>query len=264
LNSLRRDIHSAFDVIEPSLGGMPERVVQTVLVDTRRRRKELMSYRLRISLALAAALLLVAVIAAATMTWNSLHNVSPAGGFHMSPQQQTELNVLEARPVVLPTIQQGAVCPYTPDSGNWTAGGTLADGGPVFKVTGVTVGTTNRGDWFAPILFYVARSPGLVLVRGRDLVTNQPLVFAQYSLGPSAAIATGPQLGTDQLNGKKIQLYPEAVLPDQSRTPQNNNADLIPMFAVPRPTLCWGLQWDGPGFTGTFVNGWDTPADKGL
>jgi hypothetical protein len=264
LNNLRRDIHSAFEVIEPPLGGMPERVVQTVLADKRRRRKERMVSRLRISLALVAALLLVAVIAAAAMTWNSLHNVSPAGGFRMTPQQQTELNVLEARPFVLPTIQQGAACPYTALSSDGTAAGTGAGGGPVFKVTDVTVGTTNRGDWFAPTLFYVARSPGLVLVRGRDLVTNQQLVFAQYSLGQSAVVATGQLLGTDQLNGKKIQLYPEAVVPDQSRTPQNSNADLIPMFAVPRPTLCWGLQWDGPGFSGTFVNGWDTPANKGL
>jgi hypothetical protein len=261
LNNLRRDIRSAFEVIEPPLGGMPERVVETVLVDKRRRRKELMSYRLRISLALAAALLLVAVIAAATITWNSLHNVSPAGGFHMTPQQHTELNVLEARPFVLPTIQQGAACPYTAINNSGTT--TAAGSGPVLKLTDVTVGTTNRGDWFAPTLLYIARSPGLVLVRGRDLVTNQPLVFAQYSLGPSAAIATGPALGTDQLNGKKIQLYPEAVLPDQSLTPQNNNADLIPMFAVPRPTLCWGLQWDGPGFSGTYINGWDTLANKG-
>jgi len=263
LNNLRRDIRSAFEVIEPPLGGMPERVVQTVLADKRRRRKERMVFRLRISLALVAALLLVAVIAGAAITWNSLHNVSPAGGFHMTPRQQTELAALEARPFVLPTIQQGTACPYTAINNNGTAVTNPAGSGPVFKLTDVTVGTTDRGSWYAPILFYVARSPGLVLVRGRDLVTNQPLVFAQYSLGPSAAIATGSKLGTDQLNGKTIQLYPEAVLPDQSQTPQSNNADLILMFAVPGPTLCWGLQWDGPGFSGTFVNGWDTPANKG-
>ena len=82
MNNLRRDIHSAFEVIEPSLGGMPERVVQTVLAEKNGRlRKEKMVYRLRISLALVAAVLVVAVGAAAVITWNSLHNsnTSPAG-----------------------------------------------------------------------------------------------------------------------------------------------------------------------------------------
>jgi hypothetical protein len=263
LNHLRRDIHSAFEVIEPSLGGMPERVVHTVLAGKRRRRKELMAFRLRISFALVAALLLVAVITAAALTWNSLHNVSPAGGFHLTPQQQTELTVLEARPIVLPTIQQGAACPYTGIYNNVISGTVVAGSGPVYRSGAVDVGRSDRGSWYAPTLIYAPQRPGLVLVRGRDLLTNQQIVFAQYSLGPSAAAATGPQLGTDQLNGKKIQLYSEAVLPDQSQTQPNSNADLILMFAVPRPTLCWGLQWDGPGFSETFVNGWDSLADKG-
>lgn len=264
MNNLRRDIHSALQVIEPPLGGMPERVVQTLLAGQRRRRKEFMAYRLRISLALVAALLLVAVIAAAVMTWNTLRNVSPAGGFHLTAQQQTELNVLEARPFVLPTIQQGAACPYTDVYDTWIRGSTLAGNGPVYLWNGSTVGRSDQGDWFDPTLVYEAPRPGLVLVRGRDLVTNKQLVFAQFSLGPSAAIATGPQSGTGQLNGKTIQLHREALLPDPWQTQQNNNADLTLMFAVPRPTLCWGLQWDGPGFTETFVNGWDSPVSKGL
>jgi hypothetical protein len=100
LNNLRRDIHSAFEVIEPPLGGMPERVVQTVLADMRRQRKERMTYPLRISLALVAAVLLVAVGAAAVMTWNSLHGqVSPAGDTYGS-----QIALLEARPLHLPVF----------------------------------------------------------------------------------------------------------------------------------------------------------------
>ena len=37
---------------------------------------------------------------------------------------------------------------------------------------------------------------------------------------------------------------------------------LIVMFAIPRATLCWAFQFDGPGFTETIVWGWDDAQSK--
>ena len=55
--SLRRDVHSAFDQITPSMGGLPERVVQTVLSEgATRRRREKMLFRFRAPLSLVAVL----------------------------------------------------------------------------------------------------------------------------------------------------------------------------------------------------------------
>src|SRR5207248_9652894 len=84
--SLRRDVHSAFDQITPSMGGLPERVVQTVLSEgATRRRREKMLFRIRAPLSLVAVFLLIALVAAVFIggrlieDWNAVHNGSPAG-----------------------------------------------------------------------------------------------------------------------------------------------------------------------------------------
>lgn len=101
--SLRREIHSAFDVITPPLGGMPERVVETVLADKRRRRKEGIMFRVRAPLSLAAVFIVVALIAAALIggrviaDWAGF-NATPAG----QPHSQAPADRPAGGPVPLP------------------------------------------------------------------------------------------------------------------------------------------------------------------
>src|SRR5260370_20735450 len=97
--SLRRDIHGAFETITPPLGGMPERVVQTVLADnTGRRRKGRMFIRARVPLSLVAMIAIIAVVVAVLVggrllhDWNLFHRTSPAG-----EQYQSQLAHLQAQ-----------------------------------------------------------------------------------------------------------------------------------------------------------------------
>ncbi|HSS60813.1 MAG TPA: hypothetical protein VLK30_05095 [Candidatus Limnocylindrales bacterium] len=256
--SMRTQIHDAVDEVAPPAPSLERSVTAFVLANDHDRRslthgRRAASWPIRFrGMATLVAAVLVLLLVGGTLIgiqiWRNGMNreSSPAGSLN-----QSELHGLEARPIVLPVVQPGAPCPYTQIVG----GGLVQGDGPVYLLSASTVATTNQGDWFAPTLYYAAKRPGVVLVRGRDLVTNQPLVFAQFSYGPSGVIVAGPSLGTDLVN-KKVQLHPEAVVPDSWHQPANE--DLILMFAVPRATLCWGFQFDGPDFTETYVNGWDS------
>lgn len=205
MNNLRRDIHSAFEVIEPPLGGMPERVVQTVLADMRRQRKERMTYPLRISLALVAAVLLVAVGAAAVMTWNSLHGqVSPAGDTYGS-----QIALLEARPLHLPVFSAQSKCTAAPSNadGSFGAGPLLGESfgaGPLVSSRS-SYWTTSWGYYYDDILFADKRITGPVLVRARDLFTSAPVVFV-------GQFASGPVVGTDVIDGPPVTQRAELLL----------------------------------------------------
>ena len=85
--SLRREIHSTFDAIAPPVGGMPERVVQTVLSDARRRRKGRLMGRLRAPLSLVAVIVVVAVIAAVLVGGRMIADLN--GRFNSAPAGQT-------------------------------------------------------------------------------------------------------------------------------------------------------------------------------
>lgn len=243
MNSLRRDIHSAFEVIEPPLGGMPERVVQTVLADKRRRRKERMTYRLRISFALVAAVLLVAVAAAAVMTWNSLHNIniSPAG------HGLTQIQQLEARPLTLPTVQTASQCPESARDTSRNAPGYQYGAGPVYADGGPETGT-NWGHYWDVIWYAAPSVSGPILVRGRDLMTNDRRVVF---VGPFAA---GPVIGTEPNMGEQ---HTELVL--DPGHPQLRTALTHYGYWHIRQGMssgwvgCVGFQIDGPSFSETIT-----------
>ena len=246
MNNLRRDIHSAFEVIEPPLGGMPERVVQTVLAEKNGRlRKEKMVYRLRISLALVAAVLVVAVGAAAVITWNSLHqaNFAPAGGgVHTATLQQ-----LEARPVDLPTIGPTAACPQ--NLGTNTLGFALG-GGPVYA-DGNNPIPTAWGNYFDIPYFTSANLTGLVLIRGRDIraSTGSVVFVGQY--------AAGKVVGTDPDRAAGTQ-YSEAVL-DVSHPHgvkvRGTYGWTVRQGLPQSASQCFGFQIDGSDFTERFTGG---------
>lgn len=262
--SLRTDLKDAIDEVTPPAPALESRVKELVVADGRNRRVSVglrrhypWNYGFRGIAAMVAAALVLVLIVGVVAGGRFLRDWANGESSQAYSVNQSELRSLESRPFVLPELQPGAACPYTDVSDGLPVRGN----GPVYLINASTVGRTNRGDWFEPTFYYQGQRPGIVLVRARDLVTDQRFVFAQSSR-QSGAIATGPALGTDQLNGYKIQLHPEAALPDPWQQ-QPVTQELKVMFAVPRATLCWGFQFDGPGFSETYVNGWDTPADKG-
>lgn len=245
--SLRREVHQAFDGIAPSTFGMPERVVQTVLNDARRRRKERLMYRLRAPLSLVAVFVVIAVVAAALLgdrivhDWNMLHFGSPAGsGPHVS------LAVLEVRPLQLPHIAADTRCPDGPVSNAGVYGK-----GPFYGDPGLATGPTSTswGIYWNLIGETDRNQGGLLLVRAIDVKTQQPYVF----LGDYAA---GAVVGTDQLLGSPVTQRAELVL-DTAHQPNRQRVGLTEwpfVLGVPNGNSgCYGYQIDGDTFTETFV-----------
>ena len=246
MNNLRRDIHSAFDVIEPALGGMPERVVQTVLAERNGRlRKEKMVYRLRLPLSLVAVFLVVVVAAALLVNGGQIlkrssNEPTPAG--HPS----RTLATLEARPVDLPTIGPNDPCPQ--NMGTNSLGYALGSG-PVYADGGNPT-TTNWGTYFDVVYFTAPDLTGLVLIRGRDLRNaNLHVVFVgQYAAGP--VVGNDPAL---QAGAKHDEL-----LIDASHPPQHLNRDgmwPVRQGLAKNASNCYGFRVDGQSFTETFTGG---------
>lgn len=249
MNSLRRDIHSAFEVITPPLGGMPERVVQTVLADKRRQRKERMVYRMRFPLALVAAVLLVAVAGAAIITWNSLHNIaSPVGQApHVTVQQ------LEARALHIPATKSAADChagPFDNNGGGFGSGPVYANPGPS--------SSSAWGNYFHVFVYAHEPVSGPILVRAIHLFDTGPVVF----VGPNAA---GGQLGTDTVDGHTVDQHTEAVIVDPTvsakdpglpwNIPTGSVHFFWPLVSGEPKSSVYGTGWqiDGPGFSTTFL-----------
>jgi hypothetical protein len=245
--SLRRDIHSAFESIAPPLGGMPERVVQTVLADnTRRRRKERMLFRVRTPLSLVAVFMTIALVAAVLIggrligDWNASHRPAPA-----APPSAT-LAELEARRLVLPTLGPNDACPVT---GVSNPNHQFGDG-PVFA-DGSNPIATQWGNYF-DIPYYTAPAlRGLVLIRARDLrsPTIRVLFVGKYVAGPIVGNDPSPKAGAQ---------YEEALLdatkPPQ-RSPQHEGVFIVRQGLPANASACFGFQIDGQGFTETFTGG---------
>ena len=241
--SLRRDVHSAFDVIAPPLGGMPERVVQTVLAEhNARRRKERMSVRFRTPLSLVAVFLLIALVAAVLVggrliaDWNALHKPTPAG---QSSSAVTLAN-LEARPFILQTIGANDPCPH---NGNSNPNHQFGDG-PVYA-DGANPIDTNWGSYY-DIAYYTDPSvKGLVLIRAKDLrsSTIRVVFVGKYVAGPVVGRDSSPVAGAQ---------YQEVVFDagkPQFRTGQHEGVFIVRQGAPANASACFGFQIDGTGFS---------------
>ena len=241
MTNLRRDIHSAFEVITPPLGGMPERVVQTVLAEKKGRlRKERMVFRLRVSLALVAAVVIAAVGVAAVITWNSLHNnVSPAG--QVAP---VTLQQLEARTLRLPAAKSANACPDNPGTNKL---GYQFGSGPVYVDGGPEIST----DWgyYYDVTYYAPQSlKGPLLVRGRDLTTPDRGVVFVGPFGSGTVIGVEPNMGQ-----RKSELVLDPSHPP-SVTRANVGASQMGNWHVRQGISkgwagCVGFQIDGADFT---------------
>jgi hypothetical protein len=245
--SLRREIHSAFDAIAPPVGGMPERVVQTVLSDARRRRKGRLMSRLRAPLSLVAVFVAIALIAAVLVggrvihDWNLFHYGSPAGG-----APHATLAELEARSLQLAPVDPTSSCPNGPvTAGVWGNGPFYGD--PTLGSQSPTM--TNWGAYWNLVALVDRNISGLMLVRAIDVKTQQPLVF----VGQGAA---GALVGTDDLQGASVQQRAELVLDTRHAPSATLNGKIRWPLTVGMPngnSGCYGWQIDGDAFTETFV-----------
>jgi hypothetical protein len=264
--SLRDQVKDALDDVAPPAPTLERRVTAFVFADKRDRRvllnrgrRHLRTGPFRGMAALVAAALVLTLMVGVVIGGRLGRDLGNGESSQAYAINQSELHSLESRPFVLPVLQPGAVCPFSPElqeNGQWVGGR-----GPVFAYNAWRVTRTNRVDWVAFALAYVAQRPGMVLIRARDLHTDQAFVFTQYTPA-SGVIAAGPVLGKDRVEGRNTQLHPESVIEDPWQ--QQPNQQLVVMFAVPLETLCWGFQFDGPGFSQTLVDGWDDLASKGL
>jgi hypothetical protein len=249
--SLRRDLHAAFDELEPSVIGLPERVVDSVMVDGRsRQRRERMLLRLKAPLSLVAVLLLIALVVGALIggklvqDWNALHP-TPAGGLTKAQQVAD----LETRPWQQPLLQAGTACPDGPKNPQGVYGS-----GPFHGIPALTQGDSQTpwGFYFDLVASTDARATGLMLIRARDMHSGQSLVF----VGP---YAIGPAVGTDNVHGVNVQQRLELLL-DMNHRPtgaaaNGPNGQTYWSFTAGAPKSwpsCVGWQVDGSDFTETF------------
>ncbi|MGA7913228.1 MAG: hypothetical protein WCC30_17000 [Candidatus Dormiibacterota bacterium] len=247
--SLRSEIHAAIDDIAPSMGGLPERAVDTVLAEgPARRGRNRMLFRMRAPLSLVAAIVAIALVAALLVggrlvqDWNSFHNGTPAGN------APSVLSQLEARRLNLPAVEPGAACPDGP-----ITTGDYYGAGPAYAELGlIAKDTTSWGTYGGGVISIDGSVSDLVLVRARDLHTGQLVEFVgQYG--------SGPVEGKDVVEGKKVDRHPEAAV-DMNHPPSQvltvGKATWNMTFGLAKGySGCVGWQVDSPSFSEVFVIG---------
>jgi len=231
--SLRSELHAAYDELGREDAGLSERVVMTVSSD--RPRQAAWSIRLRAPLSLVAVFVVIAVVAGALVGGRLLADWRSYSAPPVPAAPQTPLQKLEARPLHQPMVRSAFDCPHGPYGSGGDAGA-----GP-FHMSGSAVEIpTSWGNYFHDFLFADGVVAGPILVRARDLIHGQPVVFVgQY--------ASGPVIGTDVLDGQVVEQHLELVI--YSVTPPY--AWQIEDGQPKGNTGCVGWQVDGPGFSET-------------
>jgi hypothetical protein len=243
--SLRKDIHSAYGSITPSVAGMPERVVQAVSRDAQRPRAPMFAH-LRAPLSVVAVFVLIALVAGALVGGRliqSFNNLHPAGGLH-----QRTLAQLEAIPLNLPALRAGDACPNHPGANSlgydYGSGPVYIDGRLVPEIK------TDRGALYSVTYFSNPDLTGLGLVRGRDLNDDMPIMFI------------GPQGVGFPSETPPWPLKDELVL-DAGHPPSRSAATgygiwHVIEFIPAGWSGCWGYQIDGSDFSET-ISGFVRP-----
>ncbi len=231
--SLRSELHAAYDELGPEDAGLSERVVMTAVRD--RPRRAAWSLRMRAPLSLVAVFVVIAVIAGVLVGGRLIADWRSFSAPRVPAASQTPLQKLEARPFRQQLIHSDADCPRGPYGSGGDAGA-----GPLHMSGSAVEIPTSWGTYFHNFLFADAAVAAPILVRARDLIHGQRVVFVgQY--------AAGPVVGSDVLDGQVVEQHLELVIDSvtppyawQIETGQPNGA-----FG------CIGWQVDGPGFSET-------------
>lgn len=233
--SLRSDLHAAYDELGPEDAVLSERVVMTVVRD--RPRRAAWSVRVRAPLSLVAVFVVIAVVAGLLVggrlfaDWKS-YSAPPVPAAPQSPLQK-----LEARPLHQPLLHSRTDCAIGPLASSGDLGL-----GP-FHMSGSAVQIqTVWGSYYDDFLYADGPVTGPILVRARDLIHGQRLVFVgRYAGGPVA----GSDILDDQLVDQHLELVIDSVTPPY--------AWQIEAGYSKDATICDGWQIDGPDFSETFT-----------
>jgi hypothetical protein len=260
--SLRTEIRATLEEFAPAAPHLDQDVRATLRSLQRPMVVARSAPRLRVSLSLIAAAMVVALMGGLVLTGRLfMQSNAPAGPPHAINQR--ELKMLEGRALQLPTLAAGAACPEGPTTDLLTDhhGPPLVFGaGPVYATRG---GRTIDawGTWAGVVMIVDPTVSGLLLVRARDLVTNQVVVFAADPESVDAGLGHPTLVGRivgqrlDPVTHQFVDTYAEAVLdptvrPDVPGTWPKPGA----FVGIPKSASgCIGFQVDGADFTETYV-----------
>ena len=164
---------------------------------------------------------------------------------------QAVVTQLRARPLALPVLKAGAQCPTSPYAPiNYGPGTTDFGAGPVY-VVGSSPTSSAWGNYFDVKYVTGPSLQGPVLIRARDLRTNETVVF----VGP---YASGSVVGSDTVEGKAVLQHADAVFDaanhQHSELGNGLGTTAWGIFPIRQGistnfSHCFGVQFDGPGFT---------------
>lgn len=212
--------------------------------------------RLRVPLSLVAVFVLVAVVVGLLIggrliqDWNSFRTSSPAGDVYRS-----EVAQLEAVPLRIPTVQSYIECfakngPF--NSLGSFGSGPVYGGSPAYPYGEGGISTSDWGEYQPNLAWAETRIAGPILIRARDLFTNQPLIFV-------GRYAAGTVIGHDKLGGAAVEQHTELVF-DTSQASNTPSTLKFALFAwpftvgVPKNfSGSSGWQIDGVGFSEVFL-----------
>jgi len=216
----------------------------TVAEDLRRRRSARSTVRdtgrspSRVAVAAGLMMVLLAVGLAATFLAAQLYAPVPGASPTHSPTiDPVELARLQARPLILPTVPPGGVCPFGSNIG------TGLGEGPIYLSGKGVQATSKWGEYYDPTYYADRQVSGIVLIRIRDLKTGEAGVF----VGPNAA---GEVVGTDTIDGTAVEQHGYAVL-HVDRPPTLNKPAIwhVRQGWAAGWSGCWGFQLDGLDFS---------------
>jgi hypothetical protein len=253
--SLRADIHDALDAELPRSPGLGSRVAALIRADLSE--PKLLTYHarrtrwLRAPLYLVAAALMVVLIAGLILGGRYLRDING-----QTPIDPTHLRALESRPIRLPTLEPGAICPDTPPSQH-NARYSISSGPVSMVLNELGSQLTASGNyWLEARLEYHGSAPGVVLIRAVDInavdqPNGYPVWFASPTSIPSAVQPVGPVEETDVFGKSHIDWHPEAAF--SSPVLSNKPLELLYLLGVAYNGNCVGWQFDGPGFSENIV-----------
>ena len=263
--SLRTDIHAALDELVPVSDGAEQRLVVAPPHHAEQgARPTPWRLYLRTPLALVAVLVLIALIAVTMVGGRLLRDresqLQTIPGGHVNPQQ---VHPLEGRALTQPLVSAGDPCtggPWNSSTGWWGRGPVY-----LFSLSSSGYSVPQRGAWGLYFLFHVKTPAGMkgpLLIRARDLVSGQPLVFVGRH-------AYGPVVGADVVAGTPVRQQTELVVETDASPPpaaggyvdwgftvgvHEGQVTPSPQGLVPAVTFrCTGWQFDAAGLSNTVV-----------
>ena len=266
--TLRNDIHAAIDEIAPPAPALAGRIAY-LAADARQQagnarpvRRIRWVARLGRSGSLVAALLIVLLMASLVVGVRAWRDRNILNEGPTAPSiDPAALAQLESRPLLLAPRPVGAECLAGPvtsvDAGQGPV--TVLGVAPAYAVGNWHGATATKWGTYSDWL--IASDPGLtglVLVRGRDLEANLPVVF----VGPHAA---GRVVGTDAIAGKTVQQRSEAVFDAGRHDLAVSGASKWGMWPMSpgvdkSESGCIAFQIDGPSFSEVVISV-DVPTD---